>query len=102
MLIADGGGSISVEPAAISGMAAKVNGIATSTSSTRGSIAGTAGAAGGCQDPAAAAYARMQFMLSQALASLDDATSLLGQAIGAGVEAYVVTDATQMGGSQSR
>lgn len=91
MLVADGG-SISVEPAALDAVSAKVAGIASSTSSVRGRMAGAASAAAGCQDPAASAYARLHAVLTDALACLDDASGLLGQAVASGAGAYVATD----------
>jgi uncharacterized protein YukE len=99
MLIASGGGSISVEPAAIRAMAARVSSIAASTSSVHGSVSGAASAAAGCQDPAAAAFVRMQFTVISALAALGDCSTMLSQAVANGVDAYVVTDDTSMPGS---
>jgi uncharacterized protein YukE len=96
MLIGSGGGSISVEPAAVRAMAARVNSIAASTSSVHGSVSGTAGAAAGCQDPAAASFARMQSVVVSALAALGDCSTMLGQAVANGVEAYVTTDDSAM------
>jgi hypothetical protein len=98
MLIASGGGSISVEPAAVRAMAARVSSIAASTSSVHGSVFGAAGAAAGCQDPAAAAFARMQHTVVSALAALGDCSTVLGQAVANGVEAYIVTDDSSMPG----
>jgi uncharacterized protein YukE len=100
MLVGDGGGSISVEPAAIQAMAARVSAIAGSTSSVHGSVGSAAGAAAGCQDPAAAAFVRMQLTLVSALAALDDCSTMLSQAVANGAEAYVTTDDTQMPGTQ--
>jgi hypothetical protein len=99
MLIAGGGGSISVEPAAIEAMAARVSSIAASTSSVHGSVSAAAGAAAGCQDPAAAAFVRMQFTVISALAALGDCSTMLSQAVASGAGAYVVTDNTAMPGS---
>jgi uncharacterized protein YukE len=99
MLVGSGGGSISVEPAAIQAMAARVSSIAASTSSVHGSVSGATGAAAGCQDPAAGSFARMQSVVLSALAALDDCSTMLGQAVANGVEAYVVTDDTQMPGA---
>jgi hypothetical protein len=96
MLIASGGGSISVEPAAVRAMAARVSSIAASTSSVHGSVFAAAGAAAGCQDPAAAAFARMQLTVVSALAALGDSSTVLGQAVANGVEAYIVTDDSSM------
>jgi uncharacterized protein YukE len=96
MLVDSGGSSISVEPAAVRAIAARVSSIAASTSSVHGSVSGSAGAAGGCQDPAAAAFARMQTVVVRALAALDDCSTMLSQAVANGVEAYVTTDDTQM------
>jgi hypothetical protein len=98
MLIASGGGSISVEPAAVRAMAARVSSIAASTSSVHGSVFGAAGAAAGCQDPAGAAFARMQHTVVSALAALGDCSTVLGQAVANGVEAYIVTDGSSMPG----
>jgi uncharacterized protein YukE len=96
MLIAGGGGSISVEPAAVQAMAARVSSIAASTSSVHGSVSAAAGAAAGCQDPAGAAYARMQLTVISALAALGDCSTMLSQAVANGAEAYVTTDDSQM------
>jgi hypothetical protein len=95
-MLVGGGGSISVEPAAVRAMAARVSSIAASTSSVHGSVSGAAGAAAGCQDPAAASFGRMQSVVVSALAALGDCSTLLGQAVANGVEAYVTTDDTQM------
>jgi uncharacterized protein YukE len=92
MLVSDGG-SISVEPAALHDMAARVAGIAASTSSARGSVAGASSAAAGCDDPAAGAFARLQVMLTEALGALDDCSTMISQAVSSGAEAYVTTDA---------
>jgi uncharacterized protein YukE len=99
MLIASGGGSISVEPAAVQAMAARVSSIAASTSSVHGSVSAAASSAAGCQDPAAAAYARMQLTVASALAALGDCSTVLSQAVANGVQAYVVTDDSSMPGS---
>ena len=96
MLIGSGGGAISVEPAAIQAMAARVTSIAASTSSVHGSVSGADGAAAGCQDPAAAAFVRMQLTVVSALAALGDCSTMLSQAVANGAEAYVATDDTQM------
>jgi uncharacterized protein YukE len=96
MLVGSGGGSISVEPAAVRAMAARVSSIAASTSSVYGSVSGAGGAAAGCQDPAAASFVRMQNTVISALAALGDCSTMLGQAVANGVEAYVTTDDTQM------
>jgi uncharacterized protein YukE len=95
------GGAISVEPAAILAMAARTSSIAASTSSVHGSVSAAAGAAAGCQDPAAAAFVRMQFTVVSALAALDDCATMLSQAVANGAEAYVTTDNTQMPGQLS-
>lgn len=95
MLLSDGG-SISVEPAALRDMAARVAGIASSTSSARGSLSGASSAAAGCDDPAASAFARLQYMLTQALGALDDCSTMISKAVASGAEAYVATDAAQM------
>lgn len=100
MIIGSGGGAISVEPAAVRAMAARVSSIAASTSSVHGSVSAAAGAAAGCQDPAAAAFVRMQFTVVSALAALDDCSTMLSQAVASGAEAYVVTDDTQMPGPE--
>jgi uncharacterized protein YukE len=96
MIVGSGGGSISVEPAAVRAMAARVSSIAVSTSSVHGSVSGSAGAAAGCQDPAAAGFARMQSVVVAALAALGDCSTMLSQAVANGVEAYVATDDSQM------
>jgi uncharacterized protein YukE len=100
MLAGAGGGSISVEPAAIQAMAARVSVIAGSTSSVHGSVGSAADAAAGCKDPAAAAFARMQLTVLSALAALDDCSTMLSQAVANGAQAYVTTDDTQMPGAQ--
>jgi hypothetical protein len=97
MLVGSGGGSISVEPAAVRAMAARITSISASTSSVHGSVSGAGGAAAGCQ--AAAAFARMQSVVVSALGALDDCSTMLGQAVANGVEAYVVTDDTQIPGA---
>jgi hypothetical protein len=96
MIVGGGGGSISVEPAAVQAMAARVSSIAASTSSVHGSVSGSAGAAAGCQDPAAGGFSRMQSVVVAALAALGDCSTMLGQAVANGVEAYVTTDDNQM------
>jgi hypothetical protein len=94
VLVGDGG-SISVEPAVLDAVSARVARIASSTSSVRGSMAGASSALGGCQDPAASSYARLQSMLADALACLDDCSIMLGQAVASGSQAYVATDTAQ-------
>jgi uncharacterized protein YukE len=95
MLVGGGGGSISVEPAVLDAASAKVAGIASSTSSVRGSLAGAVSAAAGCQDPAASSYARLQSVLADAMACLDECSTMLSQAVASGAQAYVATDNSQ-------
>jgi hypothetical protein len=99
MLVGSGGGSISVEPAAVQAMAARISSISASTSSVHGSVSGASGAAAGCQDPAGGAFARMQSVVLAALGALDDCSTMLSQTVANGVDAYVVTDDTQIPGA---
>ncbi|HEY1621449.1 MAG TPA: hypothetical protein VGG25_27745 [Streptosporangiaceae bacterium] len=96
MLIGGGGGPISVEPAAVEAMAARISGVASSTSGVRGSLSGAAGAAAGCQDPASGSYHLLQSLLVGALGCLDDCALQLGRATASASGAYAGTDAAQM------
>jgi hypothetical protein len=96
MLAGSGGGSISVESAALESMAARLSGVAASTSSTRGSLSGAASAAAGCQDPAAGSFSLMQTLLAGAVACLDDCSATLSSATSSAAAAYTATDVTQM------
>jgi len=96
MLIGSGGGTISVDSAAIDAMATQISGVASSTSSLRGSLTSAADAAAGCQDPAAGAFSLLQSMLTGALGCLDDCASRLSSATSSGSIAYSGTDATQI------
>jgi uncharacterized protein YukE len=92
---AGGGGSISVEPAALEAMAAQIMTVSTGTSSARGGLAAAAVAAAGCQQPAAGSFALLQKMLDSALGTLDIAASALSRTTSSAATAYAVTDATQ-------
>ena len=96
MLIGGGGGAISVDTAAVDGMAAQISGVASSTSSVRGNLAGANGAAAGCQDPASGAFALLQSLITGALGCLDDCASTLSSATSSGSLAYTGTDAAQI------
>jgi hypothetical protein len=96
MLIGGGGGSISVEPAAVDAMAARISGVASSTSGVRGSLSGAADAAAGCQDPASGSYSLLQSLLMGALGCLDDCSLVLSRATTSASGAYAGTDAAQM------
>lgn len=96
MLVGSGGGSISVETAALDTMAGQIARVAGSTGSARGSLAGAAGAADGCAEPAAGSYALLQSLLSGALACLDEAGQSLSRATSGASAAYQTTDVTQM------
>jgi hypothetical protein len=96
MLVGSGGGSISVESAALDTMAGQIASVAGGTGSTRGSVAGAAGAADGCENPAARSYALLQSLLAGALACLDEAAQSLSRATSGASVAYQTTDVTQM------
>ena len=96
MLAGSGGGSISVESAALDTMAGQIARVAVGTGSTRGSVSGAAGAADGCENPAAGSYALLQSLLTGALACLDEAAQSLSRATSGASVAYQTTDVTQM------
>jgi hypothetical protein len=96
MLVGSGGGSISVESAALETMGAKIAGVAGSTSSARGSLSGAASSAAGCQDPAAGSFSLLQALLEGALACLEDSAVSLSRATSSAAIAYTTTDVTQM------
>jgi hypothetical protein len=96
MLVGAGGGSISVDAAALETMAGQIMRVATSTSSTRGSLAGAANAAAGCKDPAAGSFTLLQSLLTGALGCLDNCSTSLSRATSSGSAAYTTTDTTQM------
>jgi hypothetical protein len=98
MLVGSGGGSISVESAALESMAGQIANVARATSSARGSFGGAAGSAGGCQDPAAGSFTMLQSLLSGALGMLDDCSALLSGNTASAAAAYAGTDAAQMPG----
>jgi uncharacterized protein YukE len=91
-----GGGSISVEPASLDALSARISGVAGSTASARGGLARAASATAGCQEPAAASFMRLQTLLSGAMQCLDDCSLALARAVSQAAAAYVTTDATQM------
>jgi uncharacterized protein YukE len=93
---ASGGGSISVDPAALETMAGRISGVAAGTVSVRGSAAASGSAADGCPGPAASSFARMHSTLDGNVARLAECASALGRALSAGAAAYVITDTTQM------
>ncbi len=99
MLVGSGGGSISVESAALEAMAAQVSSVAAGTSSARGSLSGAASAASGCQEPAAGTFSLLQSLLAGALACLDECSVSLSNATTSASGAYTGTDATQMPGT---
>jgi hypothetical protein len=96
MLVGSGGGSISVESAALDTMAGQVARVASGTASARGGLAGAAGAADGCAQPAAGSYALLQSLLTGALACLDECAQSLSRATSGASAAYETTDVTQM------
>jgi hypothetical protein len=96
MLSSGGGGPISVEPAALEAMAARIASIAAGAASVRGSNAVSVSAAAGCPGPAAGSFGRMHSTLDGALAGLEVCASALSRALSSGAAAYVITDATQM------
>lgn len=96
MLVDGGGGSISVESAALDAMAARIAGVAGCTSSARGSLVGAASAAAGCQEPAGGSFSLLASLLAGALSCLDDCSVSLSRATSCAAAAYVSTDATQM------
>ncbi len=96
MLTSGGGGPISVEPAALETMAARLASIAAGTASARGSSAPSASAVAGCPGAAAGSFARMHATLDDAMAQLEMCASALSRALSSGAAAYVITDATQM------
>jgi hypothetical protein len=96
LMEAGGGGSISVDSAALETMSARISGVGGSTLSVRGSLTGAAGAADGCQDPAAGAFKLMQSMMTGALSCLDSCSTTLSRATCNASGAYVTTDVTQM------
>jgi hypothetical protein len=99
MLLGNGGGSISVESAALEAMAGQIANVSAGTSSARGSFSGAAGSADGCQAPAAGSFAMLQSLLAGALTLLDDSSVLLSRNTASAAVAYAATDAAQMPGS---
>jgi hypothetical protein len=91
-----GGGSISVEPASLDALSARISGVAGSTASARGGLGRAASAAAACQEPAAGSFTRLQTLLSGAMQRLDDCSLALAKAVSQAATAYVTTDATQM------
>ncbi|MGN6676527.1 MAG: type VII secretion target [Streptosporangiaceae bacterium] len=91
-----GGGSISVEPASLDALSARISGVAGSTASARGGLGRAASATAGCQEPAAGSFTRLQTLLSGAMQCLDDCSLALAKAVSQAAAAYVTTDATQM------
>lgn len=92
-----GGGSISVEPASLDALSARIASVARGTSSARGGLARAAGAAAGCTEPADSSYVRLQTLLSGAMECLDLCSQALAKAVSQAASAYVTTDVTQMG-----
>lgn len=99
MLAGSGGGSISVESAALESMAGQIANVAGGTSSARGSFSGAGSSADGCQDPAAGSFSMLQALLSGALGMLADCSQLLSGNTASAAAAYAGTDAAQMPGS---
>lgn len=93
MLVDGGGGTISVQTAALDALSAQISNVASGTSSARGGLSGAAGAAAGCQDPAGGSYERLQSLLSGALACLEGCCSALSRATTSAAIAYETTDA---------
>ena len=96
MQASTGGGSISVEPASLDALSARISGVAGSTASAHGGIGRTASAAAGCQEPAASSFMRLQTLLSGAMQCLDGCSLALARAVSQAAAAYAATDATQM------
>jgi uncharacterized protein YukE len=94
-MLPGGGGSISVEPAALEAMAGQIMTVSTATSSVHGSLAGAADAAAGCQQPAVGSFEALQTMLASALGTLGIAAGALSRTTSGAAAAYTVTDATQ-------
>lgn len=88
-----GGGTISVETAALDALSARISSVASGTSSARGGMSGAAGAAVGCQDPAASSFQHLQSLLSGALACLESSCAALNRATTSAAVAYETTDA---------
>lgn len=93
MLVGSGGGTISVETAALDALSAQIANVACGTSGTRGGLAGAAGAAVGCQDPAGSSFHRLQSLLTGALACLEGCCGALNRATTSAAVAYETTDA---------
>jgi hypothetical protein len=93
MLVGSGGGTISVETAALDALSAQIANVASNTSSTRGGLGGAAGSAAGCQDPAGGSFQRLQSLLTGALACLEGCSTALNRATTSAAIAYETTDA---------
>jgi hypothetical protein len=107
MEVSAGGGSISVEPAALETLSARISGAERETTSARGALGGSAGAAAAAagQEPAAAAYARLHTLLAGAVTMLGEGSGALSRAVGQAAAAYVSTDTAVMpaaGGPDAR
>lgn len=93
MLVGSGGGTISVETAALDALSSQIASVVSGTSSTRGGLDGAAGAAAGCQDPAGSSFQHLQSMLTGALACLESCSTALNRATTSAAIAYETTDA---------
>lgn len=93
MLVGSGGGTISVEAAALDALSGRIAAVTSGTSSARGGMAGAAGAAAGCQSPAAGSFERLQSLLTGALACLEGCGTALNRATTSAAVAYETTDA---------